>query len=97
MLKWMLSKRRFYFLGNLLTMLLSLATILMLCFNINTIGLENYARIILIILNSMTLGGKALLVSSKLIYEYRVFKEKDQQLNKSVEIFKDILNDEFRY
>lgn len=97
MLKWLFSKRKLYLLGNLLTMLLSLATILMLCFNINTIGLENYARIILIILNSMTLGGKALLVSSKLIYEYRIFKEKDKQLNKSVETFKDILNDEFMY
>lgn len=94
MLKWLLAKKRFYFLGNVSAMLLSLATIIMLCFNINAIGLENYARIILVILNSMTLGGKALLVSSKLIYEYRVYKEKEQHLHKSVESFKDILNED---
>lgn len=94
MIKWIFAKRRLYFISSILTMGLSVATIITLCVNINYIEPNKYAQMIVILLNSMTLGGKAILVSSKLIYEYRNYKEKDKELSNRAKSFKETINEE---
>lgn len=94
MIKWIFAKRRLYFISNVLAMSLSIATIVMLCVNINYIEPNRYIQMLIILLNSMTLGGKAILVSSKLIYEYRNYKEKDKALTDSAKSFKETINEE---
>lgn len=92
---WLFSKHLMYFLINFMATIISIATIIILCFNLT--GLNSYvnvATLFILIVNSILLGIKTTVTTAEMIVKYRIDVKKDKALTERAKEFKKTLEKE---
>ena len=94
-IKWLFHKHLAYFLISFLAALVSISTIIVLCFNLTGLNSSvEVATLFILIVNSILLGIRTTITLADFAVKYKDYVKKDKIMRERVKDFKKILEKE---